>query len=179
VSGYPVILDGSKVSALVVGGGRVALRKVRALLDGGVHVRVVATVIDPDLRALADGDRPLTLTAAAYAENDIADATVVIAATNDAAVNASVARDAMHRHRIVNVVDAPGSGSFTTPAVHRIDDLTVAVSAGRLPAAAAAIRDAIAGRFDERYAAAIADLRELRDRLLAAGDHDGWRAISA
>ena len=46
MSGYPVILDGSKLSALVVGGGAVATRKVRALLDGGVRVKVVAIAVE-------------------------------------------------------------------------------------------------------------------------------------
>ena len=77
-----------------------------------------------------------------------------------------------------NVVDAPSTGTFQTPAVHRAGELTIAVSAGRLPAAAAAIRDALAARFDGRYALAIAGLRDLRDRLLANGDRDEWKAIS-
>jgi siroheme synthase-like protein len=172
------MLNGPKVTALVVGGGAVALRKVRALLDGGVRVAVVATDVDSELHVLAENDPRLSVTRAAYSDGHIADATIVIAATDDAVVNARVAGDALKRHRLVNVVDAPNAGTFLTLAVHRAGDLTVAVSAGRLPGAAAAIRDAVAERFDARYASAIAELRDLRDRLLASGDRAEWKTIS-
>jgi len=92
-------------------------------------------------------------------------------------VNRQVAADAKALGVLVNVADAPELGTFTTPAVHRSGDLTVAVSAGRLPAAAAAIRDVIRRRFDGRYAAAIADLRRLRDRLLSEGRREEWTGI--
>ncbi len=172
------MLDGSKVTALVVGGGAVALRKIRALLDGGVHVAVIAPEVNSELRLLAEREPRLTVTRGAYSDGHIADATLVIAATDDAAVNARVAGDATRQHRLVNVVDAPGIGTFLTPAVHRAGDLTIAIFTGRLPAAAAAIRDAVAGRFDGRYAAAIAEVRDLRDRLLASGERAEWKAIS-
>jgi siroheme synthase (precorrin-2 oxidase/ferrochelatase) len=59
-------------------------------------------------------------------------------------------------------------------AVHRSGDVTIAVSSGGVPGAAARIRDAIAGRFDGRYERAVSALRGLRSRLLASGD-DKWR----
>src|SRR5258708_6099784 len=141
VSGYPIMLDGSKVTALVVGGGAVALRKIRALLDGGVHVAVIAPEVNSELRLLAEREPRLTVTRGAYSDGQIAAATLVTAATDDAAVNARVAGDATRQHRLVNVVDAPGIGTFLTPAVHRAGALTIAIFTGRLPAAAAAIRD--------------------------------------
>lgn len=173
------MLDGSRFSALVVGGGGVALRKVRALLDGGVRVTVVAQELAGDLRELASTDPRLTLLQGKYEAACIGDCTIVIAATNDAAVNLLVARDGLRLGRLVNNVSEPDAGNVVMPAVHRAGDLTIAVSAGRLPGAATAIRDAIAERFDSRYAAAIADLRELRARLLGQGDGDAWQAISA
>jgi hypothetical protein len=54
----------------------------------------------------------------------------------------------------------------------------VGVSAGGVPGAAARIRDAIAQRFDSRYAHALADLAELRRSLLGRGDGHGWREVS-
>lgn len=178
MSTYPVMLDGSKMTALVVGGGSVALRKVRSLLDGGVRLTVVAKDVDPELRALAEREPLVTVIQAAYAEDHIGDATIVIAATDDAAVNARVADDAMRRQRLVNVVDAPSVGTFLTPAVHRAGDLTIAVSAGGVPGAAAAIRNTVAERFDDRYASAIARLRTLRERLLKSGEWVEWKTIS-
>jgi len=102
----------------------------------------------------------------------------VIAATDDRDVNARVTADAHAAHRLVNVADVAGEGSFATMATHRADGLVVGVTAG-VPAAASRIRDAIAARFDGRYATALAEVAMLRDRLLAGGDARRWRAASA
>ena len=82
----------------------------------------------------------------------------VIAATNDAALNATIARDAAEKGKLVNVVDAPELGSYITPAVHRTGDVVVAVSAGGVPTAAARIRDSIGAPVDQRYADAVREL---------------------
>jgi siroheme synthase-like protein len=178
MSVFPVMLDGSHFSALVVGGGPVALRKTRALLDGGVRVRVIAVEVSAEFRDLASTDTRLDISIGEYSIGALSDATIVVAATNDAAVNARIADDARAAGRLVNVADDAPAGNFVTPAVHRSGDLTIAVSAGRLPGAAVAIRDAIGERFDERYAAAIDELRELRSRLVASGETDVWKAIA-
>jgi precorrin-2 dehydrogenase/sirohydrochlorin ferrochelatase len=179
VTVFPAMIDGSKISAVVVGGGAVATRKITALIAGGVFVRVVAPSVSTELRALASQQAQLRIIDDAYDPKHIGDALIVIAATNDAAVNARICDDATVRGRLVNVVDAPERGNFVTPATHRSGDLTIAVSAGRLPAAASAIRDAIAARFDDRYASSIAELRRLRDSLVASGDRDAWKTIVA
>jgi siroheme synthase (precorrin-2 oxidase/ferrochelatase) len=79
----------------------------------------------------------------------------------------------------VSVADAPAEGSFTMMATHRSGVLVVGVSAGGVPGAATRIRDAIAQRFDSRYAAALAELAELRRRLLDRRDAEAWRSLSA
>jgi siroheme synthase-like protein len=175
VSAYPVVLEGALIDALIVGGGAVAERKARALLDAEARVRVVAPVISPALRALAAHASPrCTLLERPYAASDIADATLVVAATDDREVNARIATDARRAGRLVNVVDAPTAGNCITAAVHRSGPLVIGVTAS-VPSAAISIRDAIAERFDGRYAEALDALAALRGRLLAAGDRDGWR----
>jgi siroheme synthase (precorrin-2 oxidase/ferrochelatase) len=62
-------------------------------------------------------------------------------------------------------------------AVHRAGDVVIGVSAGGVPRAAARIRDAIAERFDGRYASAIAVLGATRDRLLTNGARARWRLV--
>ena len=171
------MLDGPSIVALVVGGGEVAARKVRALLDAGATVRVVAPDSGDDLEAL-DHAR-LTVERRPYRPNDIDEATLVIAATSSRDVNAGVARDAHSRGKLVNVVDAPGEGNCTTPAVHRAGDLVIAVAAGGVPAAAARVRDAIAERFSAQYAQALAELSGVRTALLGTGQRDRWAALSA
>jgi siroheme synthase-like protein len=176
------MLDGEAISALVVGGGKVAARKVAALLDCGARVHVVAPHVDGAVESLA-AERAanagtLRITRAAYAPAQIGDATLVIAATDDAKVNAAVARDAKAAGRLVNVVDAPQSGNCATPAVHRAGSIVVAVTAGGVPSAAARIRDDIARRVDSRLARAVRDLGRLRGELLGASDRERWLAAS-
>jgi precorrin-2 dehydrogenase/sirohydrochlorin ferrochelatase len=176
VSVYPIMLDGEQITAVVIGGGSVALRKARALVVAGAKVTVVAPELHAGFGASLFPDSPRLVTAR-YDRSHLTGATIVFAATDDAAVNRRVADDARRLGLLVNVADDPDGGSFTTPAVHRSGDLTVAVSAGRVPSAAAAIRDVIGRRFDGRYAEAIADLRRMRDRMLSDGRRHEWKVL--
>lgn len=169
------MLDGEAIVAVVVGGGRVAERKVRTLLASGARVRVVAVGISAGLRELAAATPRCTLVERAYEDGDLSEATLVVAATDQRDVNASVAAEARRRGKLVNVADDGEAGDFVTPAVHRCGELLIAVTAGGVPAVAARVRDALASRFDDRYASAIAELGALRARMLAAGDREGWR----
>jgi precorrin-2 dehydrogenase / sirohydrochlorin ferrochelatase len=179
VSGYPVLLEGTRIDALVVGGGTVAWRKTAALLECGARVRVVAPAMCDALRREAASLPRLVLIERAYRPEDIDGSMLVIAATNDREVNARVAADADHCHRLVNVVDAPADGHYVTVAAYRADPLVIGVSTGGIPRAASRIRDAISARFDSRYRSAIASLGVLRQRLLAGGDGAGWRAAQS
>jgi siroheme synthase-like protein len=175
VSGYPVLLDGRSINALVVGGGRVALRKVRDVIAAGGRVRVVAPSLVNDLIALQRETTNLTIVRRRFRDADIGDATLVIAATDDRSVNARVAQLAREQHRLVNVTDVPAEGTFTGMAAHRSGDVVIGVSAGGVPRAAARIRDAIAERFDDRYAEAVAAVRAVRRRLIDAGEASRWK----
>jgi siroheme synthase-like protein len=169
------MLDGASVSALVVGGGRVATRKVGALLDAGATVRVVSLDFSPELERLGGA---LTLVRGPYSSEHLGDALLVVAATNDGRVNARIAADARATGRLVNVADAPELGNCATPAVHRSGELVVAVSAGGVPSAAARIRDAIAVSVGESYGAAVGELALLRRMLFASGRRDRWGEAS-
>ncbi|HEY0972154.1 MAG TPA: NAD(P)-dependent oxidoreductase, partial [Gemmatimonadales bacterium] len=130
------------------------------------------------LREAAAREPRLELEERAYRPGDERGATLVVAATDDRAVNALVTSRAREAGIPINVADAPAEGTFTMAAVHRAGDLVVGVSAGGVPGAAARIRDAIAERFDHRYAAAVAALRDLRARTVAAGGGGRWRAAA-
>jgi precorrin-2 dehydrogenase / sirohydrochlorin ferrochelatase len=157
-----MVLDGARIRAVVVGGGAVACRKAKGLLDSGASVRVIAPEVAPPLRALHH--EQLRIIERAYQDGDIGDATLVIAATNVRGVNARVAADARAAGRLVNVSDAPAEGDWVTVATHRAGPMVIGVSAGGVPSAAVRIRDAIAARFDSRYGDALAALARLRQR---------------
>lgn len=177
--GLPVVLGGEGLRALVVGGGAVAERKVRALLDAGASVRVVAPELADGLRRAATACDRLELLERAWAAGDIADAQLVVAATDVRDVNAAVAAEAKRAGRLVNVVDRPEEGNFVTAAAHRAGDVIVGVTTGGVPTAAARIRDAIAARVDGRYARAVSLVGALRARLLREGGAEAWREASA
>lgn len=175
MSALPVMLDGERVSALVVGGGAVATRKVRALLESGAAVRVVAPRVTLEMRTLVAGAERARLLERGFNPGDVEGASLVFAATDDRVVNAEVARAASAAGRLVNVADAPADGTFVTAAVHRSGDLVIAVTAGGVPGAAARVRDAIAARFDARYASAVRSLATLRRTLLDRDDRARWQ----
>lgn len=177
MSGYPLVLDGGTLSALVVGGGSVAQRKVCGLIAAGARVRVVALTVTAELQELAGESTQLTIDHARFSLDDMLDATLVIAATSDGELNAHIAREARAQGRLVNVVDAPVLGNCVTPSSHAAGDIIIAVTAGGVPRAAARMRDAIAGRFDNRYASAVEWLARARCGFLEAGDRDGWRRL--
>lgn len=178
MTAYPLMLEGSAITALVVGGGRVATRKVRALIAAGASVRVLAPVVDIELDALAAGNDALRITRGVYAVEHLGDALFIVAATNDARINAQIAGDARVRGRLVNVVSAPELGNVMTPAVHHVGDVTIAVTTGGVPTAATRIRDALARVIDDRYATAVRELATLRQTLLGRGERDRWTAAT-
>jgi siroheme synthase-like protein len=172
------MLHGEAIEALIVGGGAVAARKARALLIAGARVRIVAVEIGPDLRALAEAHAKLHLDERPYAPSDIGNAQLVLASTNDRAINRRVADDAHAAHRLVNVADDPARGNCRTTATHRAGDLVIGITAGGVPSAAVRIRDSLAARFDDRYANAVATLASLRRRLLDTGAAEEWARAS-
>jgi siroheme synthase-like protein len=173
VSDFPIALHGERLTAVVIGGGSVGTRKALALVEAGARVRVVSPDVTPDLAEAERGGR-LSVVRESYGASQLDDATLVIAATDSREVNAQIAVDAHSRGKLVNITDFPDEGNFHTMALHRSGDVTIAVTAGGVPGAAARIRDAIAERFDARYGRAVSALRGLRSRLIAGGD-ERWR----
>ncbi len=120
-------LRGARV--LVVGGGEIALRKSRLLVDAGAVLRVVAPEIGTELRELIDssgGEQILR----GYSDADLNGCVLIIAATDDEPLNAQVSTDARQRGVPVNVVDAPALCSVIFPAIIDRSPLVIAVSSG-------------------------------------------------
>lgn len=155
---YMVCLDLHRRSCLVVGGGAVALEKVRGLLDCGARVSVVAPRIVPELREL-----DVELFERCYHASDLDGRFLVVAATSTAGLNRAIYRDAKARSLLCNVVDVPNLCSFILPAVLRRDPIAIAVSTGGAsPALAQRIRDDIADVVTSEHAELARRLRELR-----------------
>jgi uroporphyrin-III C-methyltransferase/precorrin-2 dehydrogenase/sirohydrochlorin ferrochelatase len=127
----------------VVGGGRVAARRAKGLLDAGARVTVVAPEATAPLRELADAGL-LVWEARTYRPEDVDGVWFVQTATGNPAVDTQVAADAeAQRVWCVNASDHESSAAWT-PAVAEVDDVKIAVNAGGDPRRAMALRDAVA-----------------------------------
>jgi uroporphyrin-III C-methyltransferase/precorrin-2 dehydrogenase/sirohydrochlorin ferrochelatase len=140
---YPTALRLLGRAVLVVGGGPVAARRAKGLLDAGARVTVVAPVASAALQELADAGL-LTWEQRTYRPSDVDGVWFVQTATGDSAVDAQVSADAeAQRVWCVNASDHEASAAWT-PAVAEVDDVKIAVNAGGDPRRAMAVRDAVA-----------------------------------
>lgn len=161
----PILADLAGRSCLVVGGGRVAARKAATLLAADARVTVVAPAFGEELTALAAREPRVSLECRPYRRADLDGATLAFAASDDAAVQEQVARDARDAGVLVNVVDEPERCSFVMPAILDREPLLVAVStSGASPALARRIRDDLGSALGPEYDLAVRHLAALRRR---------------
>jgi len=165
---YPISLIGLGARrAVVIGGGAVAARKVAGLLAAGAQITVISPEATSELRALAAAGR-IAISARAYQPGDLAGEFLVIAATDDGAVNQAVWAEATERGCLVNVADDPAHCNFILPAVIRRGEVTVAVSTGGAsPALARRLKEQLEAFIGPEYGALAELLAELRPELLA------------
>lgn len=155
--------------AVVIGGGGVALRKIRTLLKAGASVKVVAVRICPEIAGLEDSGT-IAVRVGSYASADLDRAFLVIAATDDPEVNRQVLADAGERGTLVTVADNPAMGDCTFPALLQRGDLEIAVSTGgRCPTFAVDVRDSIAEFIGQEYGTILDQLAVEREKLLTNG----------
>ncbi|GAC1465074.1 MAG: bifunctional precorrin-2 dehydrogenase/sirohydrochlorin ferrochelatase [Desulfuromonadaceae bacterium] len=155
--------------AVIIGGGAVALRKLRTLQTAGASVRVVATNICPEIAALKDSGA-FTERVGSYSVSDLDGAFLVVAATDNALVNEQICVDARERGILVSVADNPATGDCTFPAILQRGDLKIAVSTGgRCPTFAVDVRDYIAEHVGNKYGTILDQLAAEREKLLTNG----------
>jgi len=174
---YPVFLNIQGKRCVVVGGGNVALRKVKALFDCGAKITLISPRPHPEIVKLSKR-RALQLIHRDYEKEDLEDAVIVFACTDVKKVNRKVAENSKKTDVLVNVVDDPGFSDFITPSFFRRGDLTIAVStAGTSPALARKIRTKLEKSFGEEYAALLSLVGEVRSALRKKGcavDGEAW-----
>jgi len=171
-TGYPAILLLDGRLAVVIGGGHVAERKVRTLLDAGARVRVVAD--DPTRGIIGRAKNgEIELLERRYATGDLAGAVVAVAATDDEEVNRGVFAEATELGIPVNVVDQVELCTFIAPSIVRQGDLVLAISTGgNAPALAVRIRERLEREFGEEYARFLELMGEVRASVKVPGDQD-------
>lgn len=166
---YPMFLDLRNKKCLVIGGGNVACRKARMLLEYEANVEIISPKLCLELRDMsAKGLIEVTLDR--YKTGGLKDAFLVIAATDEDVVNRQVAKEATERGILINVVDSPELSNFIVPSYLRRGDLTVAISTGgRSPALARKIRMDMEEAFGEEYDSLASLVSEVRLELKQQG----------
>ena len=171
----PLFFNLRQKAVLLVGGGRVALRKARLLAASGAGLSVVAPDIDRDL------DELLTATGGSwkrdyYQPEYLEQQTLVIVATPDRELNRQVAADARDRRLPVNVVDDPALCSFVFPSIVDRSPLLIAISSGaRSPVLARLVRSKIEAMIPAAYGRLAAFTGRFRETLKKAVPEAGQR----
>ena len=152
---------------LLVGGGEVAERKARLLLDAGAQLTVVAPELDPELAELA-ANGSIEWLAGEFAPQQLTGKWLVVAATDRREVNALVYQSANQARIFANVVDDPKRSSFIMPSIIDRSPLMVAISSGgKAPVLARLLREKLEALLPQHLGAVAAFAGSLRERVKA------------
>lgn len=166
---YPIFLNIQRKKCVVIGGGKVAFRKVKTLLEHGANIEVISPVLCPELNELAEA-KTISVFRQNYEPRVLKGAVITIAATNKKDINQKVADEARKQGVLVNVVDNLELSDFIVPSYFHRGDLTIAVStAGLSPALARKIRSKLEQNFSEEYASLTGLIEEVRTELKQRG----------
>jgi precorrin-2 dehydrogenase/sirohydrochlorin ferrochelatase len=166
---YPVFLDINERRCVVVGGGKVAERKVFSLIEAGACVTVISPKVTKGIAALAhiNGFRHVSR---CFERGDLAGSALVISASSSKKVNGLVSAEADALGVPVNVVDDPASCSFIVPSVVDRDPLLIAIStSGFSPIVAKKLREALEMAIGPEYAVFVRLVGAIRNKLLKDG----------
>lgn len=148
---YPIMLDISETKCAVIGGGNVAFRKIKSLIEYRAEVTVISEDIIDVVKKLAD-DKKIKYIKDKYDFKYIDNCKIVYAATDDNMVNKKVFHDCKENDIFVNVVDSVDECDFIVPSKVQRGDLTIAVSTnGKSPALSKKIRQDLERTYDEKY----------------------------
>lgn len=164
---YPVFLNLKNKLCVVIGGGKVAERKVISLLKAGAKVKIISPEVTETLKKLIQ-TRDIQWEKRPYQEEDLKEAFLVIAATSSPEVQVRVFQEAEEKGIPCNVVDKPELCSFIVPSVVQRGDLLIAISTGGAsPAVARRIREKLESLFGEEYTIYLRLMRKIREKVLA------------
>jgi precorrin-2 dehydrogenase/sirohydrochlorin ferrochelatase len=169
MSYYPILVNLHGQKAVVVGGGKVAERKIETLLGFGALVYVVSKDLTPMLSQY-EKEGKITYLGDAFLDSHLDGVFIVIAATDNPELNRRVSLAAKKRALLINAVDQPEDCNFIVPSILQRGDLMIAVStAGKSPALARRIRQDLEEKFGEEYRFLLVMMGRLRKEILSLG----------
>jgi precorrin-2 dehydrogenase/sirohydrochlorin ferrochelatase len=169
MSFYPVFLELHEKKVVVVGGGRVAFRKVMALLECGAVIHLAGRELTPELQEMVEKGE-IRFLGREFAEAFLNKAFMVIAATDDKELNRHISACAREAGVLVNAVDQPPDCDFIVPSILKRGDLQIAIStSGKSPAMARRIRKSLEKQFGREYETFLTMMGRLRQEILSLG----------
>jgi uroporphyrin-III C-methyltransferase/precorrin-2 dehydrogenase/sirohydrochlorin ferrochelatase len=174
---FPISLRLDDARVVIVGGGEVAARKIRLLRMAAPTLIVIARDLNAELAALQT-EGLLQHAGTTFEPHQLDGARLVIAATDDKALNRQVATAADARGIPVNVVDDPAPSSFITPAIIDRAPMTIAISSGgAAPVLVRRLRERIESMLPANYGRIGAFMQRHRDRAKSTFDVPARRAL--
>ena len=169
---YPINLNIEGKICVVLGGGKVAFRKISGLLNAGGKVIVIAPEICEEIKALFERCQ-IEWRQQSYTKDCLPEGLLLIAATDNPTINELAAIEAAEKHMLVNMVNSsfvsaafPHSSLFNVPSVIRKGKLTLAISTeGLSPALSKCIRQHLETQFNDNFARWLERLSEIRDEV--------------
>ena len=166
---YPLMMNLQNKRVIVIGGGRVAFRKTKGLLDSGAVVVVISPKLIPEMDRLRNQEK-IEWKEAHFDESildDYRDAILIFGTTDDRQVNLQIYNAAYSRRLPCNIADVPDLCTFIVPAVISQGDLMIAVSTGGAsPALARKIREELEKQYGPEYGKMTKLMGDLRKRVL-------------
>ncbi len=167
MSDYPINLKAKNIHALVIGAGKVGLRKIETLLkQGAENITVIDNAIFPsDFKY--NNDIRVNYSMRSYCANDLERHNLVFIASDKFELNSLIVKECKARNILCNVVTRPEEGSFTLPALVQKGNILLTLSTNALsPALSKALKDDIEDFLDLGYAELCAFLGALRPSIL-------------
>lgn len=165
---FPVFLKLNDLHTVLIGAGNVGLEKLNAVLNNSPQARVtiIAKDILPDVELLAGQFNRVTVIHKAFADTDLDNADLVIAATGNPELNDYIRQSARDRKLLVNIADKPNLCDFYLASIVQKGDLKIAISTnGKSPTVAKRIKEVLNEGIPQEIDTTLQQVNQLRDRL--------------
>jgi len=178
---FPVFLQLNELHVLLVGGGKVGLEKITALLSNSAKatVTVVARAINADVRRYVADYPTVRLCERAFEETDLDGVDLVVVASNNPELNLHIRTECRKRHLLINVADKPDLCDFYLGSIVKKGNLKLGISTnGKSPTIAKRIKELLNEALPEELDETLNYMSQLRD-LLKGDFNDKVKALNA
>lgn len=165
---FPVFLKLEEMRVLIVGGGKVGLEKLTAILSNSpkTKIKLVAATISNDIKKLAQSFPTISLAERTFKNDDVKNANVIIIAINDAGESKRIRAVAKQKNKLVNVADKPGQCDFYMSSIVQKGNLKIAISTnGKSPTIAKRLKELFQELLPDEIDSVLNQMQVIRTRL--------------